>query len=1507
MGNKVEIDKIYSLSPLQKGMLFHSMVEPDSVAYLEHYSIDIDGALYIEHLEKSFNMLLQRHDVFRTIFLFGDTDEPKQIVLKKRTSKIKTYDITRRPEAEKQAFLDEFEESDKRKRFNLSRDVLIRITVIQVTESHYRLSLCFHHIIMDGWSVGIIINELFQIYKRLIHNEPSLVEQPHPFAHYIKWLREQDKQEAIGYWKDYLANYEQKISVIPHLREIESNTAKIYQYEEYKFQISQTDAQALTTLAHEQGVTINTVIKAIWGILLQRYNNVEDVVFGTVISGRSADVTDINQMVGMFINSIPVRIQNSKETTLAELLKKIQEASIASEQYGYLSLAEVQANSDLNSQLVNHLMLFEYNFSADALKQDHSLGFDIHRIKDYEQTNYDFMVSVNMTEGITVTFKYNAHVYKQQDVRKIETHFHQIKKAFLVDQHMLIHQIEVVDSEEKEVLINRFNPKPTAYDHTKKIQDLFEKQVMLQPSATAVVFQGASITYAELNEKADRLARYLRSRITKPDSIVAIATQRSIEMITGILATLKAGAAFLPIDPKFPQERIQYMLQDSQTTILLTDESVGESIRFDGEVLELAAFYTNSPEETEPIMPVTNLTDLAYVIYTSGSTGNPKGVMIEHHSVINFFQAISENIDVRAGRSILGLTTISFDIFILEILLPLAVGMKIVLADEMQQNDAEAIASLLLQSGVDMIQLTPSRLQLLLGSPYAQQALKQVSKIMVGGEAFPLSMLKQLKAVTDARIYNMYGPTEVTIWAVMKELTDEESISIGRPLKNISAYVVDKYNKLLPHGAVGELCLAGAGVARGYLGKPDLTAKVFVENPYQPGTYMYKTGDLARWLPNGELEYIGRSDFQVKVRGVRIELGEIEYQLSEHPAIQEAVVVIRHDSSGNPYICGYYVSAAEVDQKDIRKTLLEKLPTYMVPSILMRLESIPLTPNGKTDRLRLPEPLSTHDTAGSLPKNEMEKKVADIWRDILGVTEIGVNQNFFDLGGHSIKAMNLISRIKREMNRDLPLSKFFEDPTVEHVSSLLLEAEKEIQYHITPAETKEYYRVSSAQKRLLVLLSQLDEASSISYNIPVVVQIHGKLDICRLEEAFHALILRHESLRTTFHWMDAEPMQKIHESPPFHLEYTEARSEEVDSIIQGWIQPFDVEQAPLLRAGVIQTALNQYVLVMDMLHVITDGTSIGTMVGELMDFYAGKTSPDLKIQYKDYSEWQHEFLQSETIQKQADYWLSVFSGNLPVLNLPTDYSRPDVQSFAGETVVMDLDKQMSDRLYAYVSESGTTLFMFFMAVYSILLSKLAVQDEVIVGVPVAGRTHVDLEQIIGVFANTIALRNFPTGNKSFADYLQEVKKHTWDALDHQDYQFDDLVRALKIERDVSRNPLFDVMLSVHNNNFPEVNVEGLRIVPEKASTHTSRFDLTLLISETNHTIGVELEYNTQLFKRETIDQYLNYLVTIMNQVTQNPQVLLQDIEIIDQETLNAIQSKFKSSEKKVSIDVTFNF
>jgi len=1536
----VEEREYYKLSSAQKRLYILQQMELDNAAYNIPQIVEIQEGLEKERLNTTFCKLIERHEGLRTSFEMMD-GEPVQRIHKRGDFRIDVYDLTKAqveggiPHSP-QDIIKNFERP-----FDLSRAPLLRVGLIKTGNEKNILMINMHHIISDGISHEILLKDFISLYKG--EKLPPLNFQ---YKNYSEWQNSEQEKEVIKKQQQYWVNqFKGEIPVIDLPTDFIRPAVQSFEGRTERFEIAHKDTNALKEYALKEDSTLYMVLFAIFNIFLSKISSQEEIVVGTPIAGRRH--ADLEQIIGIFVNTLALKNHVNGQKTFKDFHQEIKERALQAfdnQDYQYEDLVEqVAVNRDTSRNPLFDVMFILQDVDSPEVEIP---GL---KMKSYEYENktskFDLTLTlVNMEEKLFCGFEYSTNLFKEETIQRFIRYFKKVTAQVLVPKKpdVKISGIEIITEEEKTQILVEFNNTDTPYPCDRTLHQLVEEQVDRAGDSIAVIGMGHgawgmertgilekfhapcsmlhALTYRELNNLSNQLAYQLIERGVKPNSIVAVMVERSIEMIIGLLGILKAGSAYLPIDPGFPQGRIKYILQKSSPNLILTQSHLKEkleTIASDCEIIDL-------PEPREEI-PIGNKNranpgdrtspmDLAYVIYTSGSTGNPKGITIQHRNVVNFIHGMAARINFSPGKCILAVTTISFDIFVLETLLPLTRGMKMVIANEQQQTDPKLLAEAVISHQIDILQFTPSRLKLLFTGVETLSWLKQVKELIVGGEAFPGHLLKELKEAYQGKLYNVYGPTETTVWSTIKELISSEAVTIGTPIANTQVYIVDRNTQLQPPGIAGELLIGGDGVARGYFKNPSLTEERFIDNPFRPGGRVYRTGDVARWLSNGEIEFLGRTDFQVKIRGFRIELEEIENQLLSHRNVKESVVLAKNDEGGDKYLCAYVVphTADTLQVSELREYLSKELPDYMIPSYFVQLEEFPLTANGKIDRRALPAPELKSGESYTAPVNEIEKKLVQLWAEILASdavhksqlqTPIGIHDNFFQLGGHSLKATTMVSKIHKELEVRVELLDIFRTPTIRNIARLIQGLRKEAFQDIEPVEKKEYYPLSSAQKRLY-FLQQLD-LNSTGYNMPMVLPFGKGIKKDKLEFSLKQLIARHESLRTSIQRVNEEVVQRIHpaDSIAFLLDYYEAGETGIEEIIKRYLRPFDLSRAPLIRSGLITLPDGYCIWMVDIHHIVSDGTSHTILAEDFMRSYeTGAPLEPLSIQYKDFAQWQNQLFAGSGIQDQEDYWLQLYSGEIPRLNLAADYKRPGVFTFEGDHHVFKLEREDAVKFKVLGARYGGTLYMNIMTVLNTLFYKYTGQNDIIIGSGIAGRRHADIQGVVGMFANTLGMRNYPAGEKSYKNFLSEVIANSVKGFENQDVQFEELVEKLDPERDPSRNPLFDVLMVVQNfpSLYSNISSEQLPAVDENSpaiqyKTTTAKFDLTFFVFEQGDDILINIEYYTGIFAPETIRRLVSYFKHVVKTVIQDPGIKLKEIAVISEEEKQRVLYEFNDT------------
>ncbi|MFI8723452.1 amino acid adenylation domain-containing protein [Bacillus altitudinis] len=1030
-----QVQDMYYLSPMQEGMLFHTLHHQEKGFYVEQMDMNVKGTLRHDLLEKSMNIIVERYDIFRTVFLHEKVKRPVQVVLKNRPFQLDVVDIQDLSESEQFERIDRFKQKDQLRGFDLSKDLLMRASVFQTGPSSYRWIWSYHHILLDGWCFGLVVQELFAIYHALLHDIPYRLEPVKPYKEYIHWLEKQDKQASLEYWTQSLAGFEGQST----FKEQRKQTNE-HELGEIEWAMSKEETAALSELALQQNATLSSALQSIWSILLSRYQRSNDVLFGTVVSGRPADLAGVDRMVGLFINVIPRRIQLTDQMTFRSLLSETQQQSLAAEPHQYIPIYDIQAKAG-QQQLIDHIVVFENVPAAKKDEQESLLGFTVEDMNVYEKSNYDLNLLASPGEQLQLKLAFNQRAFDPAFVRKLKDQLTLLIKGAIKHPDQSVHTLTLVTKQEKQRMLEEWNAPELEHDQL-YLTKWFEHNVRKQPNAVALSAGDHTMTYAELNEQANRLARHLQKNGVGHQTVTAILAERTPELIVSLLAVLKAGATYVPIDPDYPESRIQYMLKDSGATHLLTHSSFisqTRSLAFDGTYL-----FADDQEillmSSENLPLEAGLDDTAYIMYTSGTTGQPKGIMTTHSNIARVVKN-TNYLTILETDTLLSLSNSVFDGFTFDVYGALLNGAKLVLPQKETILDMGKLTELIKGEHISVMFVPTALFHLLVDE--GTDWMRGVRKVLFGGERASVQHVrKAFDVMGKGRLLNVYGPTESTVFATYYPIDEaipleSHSIPIGKPLNQTGAYILSEHRQLQPIGMVGELCLSGKGLAKGYLNRPDLTKQVFIPHPFASGERLYRTGDLAYFREDGLIEYAGRVDDQVKIRGHRIELTEIEANLLMHPGVKQAVLLADHDETNHTRLLAYITcdDAWKGKLDDIKSRLKERLPAYMLPHELIELENLPLTPNGKVDKRQLPKPEAPQGNRRvKLPANEVEQKLLVMWREVLEREDISTDDHFFELGGHSLKAMSLLSKVSKEFEVQVPIHLLFETPTIEALS-----------------------------------------------------------------------------------------------------------------------------------------------------------------------------------------------------------------------------------------------------------------------------------------------------------------------------------------------------------------------------------------------------------------------------------------------------------------------------------------
>jgi amino acid adenylation domain-containing protein/non-ribosomal peptide synthase protein (TIGR01720 family) len=1489
------------LSWSQEQLWFLAQLEPDTPVYNEPCTIRFGGAININALDKAFNEIIKRHESLRTHFITVD-GEPVQVIAPAATFNLTVVDLRQLPQQESKAEALRLATRDALQPFDLTTGPLLRATLMQIADDDYRLFLTFHHIIIDGVSISsVFLKELAALYKAFSIGESlSLAPLPVQCADFALWQRQWFTQEILApqlkYWKQQLADL--PVLQLPYDRP--RSAVQTFQGARQYLTLSKELTQALKTLSQQSGVTLYITLLAAFKTLLYRYTGSENIVVGTVSAGRNRP--EIEGLIGYFVNTLVLRTDLSLNPNFLELLSRLREVTLGA-----------YAHEDLPYQkLVNTLQpernlsqnpLFQVAFVLEPPMPSLNSGWTVSYLDIQTDTaKFDLTLALDSRpEGIVGCFEYNTDLFEAATISRMIGHFKTMLAGIVANPIARVSELPLLTQRERYQLLVEWNNTTQEYPQDKCIHQLFEEQVERSPDAIAVVFEDKQLTYRELNQRANCLAHYLKTLSVGPEVLVGICVERSSEMVVGLLGILKAGGAYVPLDPTYPTERLGYMLEDSLVQVLLTSAQLVKSLpKHKAGVVCLDTNWEQiaMQSDSNPVNGVTR-DNLAYVIYTSGSTGKPKGVQIFHRAVVNFLISMRLAPGLTERDVLLCVTTLSFDIAALELFGPMIVGARVVMVSREVASDGQQLSETLTKSGATVMQATPASWRLLLEAGW--QGNKQL-KILCGGEPMTRDLANQLQART-ASLWNMYGPTETTIWSTVYEVeSGKGAVPIGRPIANTQIYLLDQHLQPVPIGVPGELYISGDGVARGYLNRPDLTDEKFIPNPFnnQPGSRLYKTGDQARYLSDGNIEFKGRIDNQVKIRGFRIELGEIEAAIAQYPGVRETVVIAREDVPGHKYLVAYIVpgSSDALASSDLRGFLKAKLPDYMIPGAFVILSALPLTPNGKVDRRALPTPEFHPELQRSLvaPRTPIEEMLASIWADVLRIEQVGVHHNFFELGGHSLLATQVISRVRDTFAVELPLRSLFEAPTIaefaSRVENSLSNGQSQKTEPLLPIPRSQSIPLSFAQARLW-FLDQL-QPNSAFYNIPLAWRLSGQLNIAALQSSINEIIRRHEALRTNFTTQEGQPVAVIAATLNCQLQvvnllHLQESSREIEAQRLALVEanrPFNLEREPLLRSIMLQLGETEYVLLFTMHHIISDGWSLGVFTHELTELYkafcTGITPvlPSLPVQYADFALWQRQWLQGKILREQLDYWKQQLLDAPALLELPTSRPRPTDQTYRGRYHYAALSLELSGKVSTLSKRTGVTLFMTLLAAFVTLLSRITSSDDIVVGTPVASRNRQEIEGLIGFFVNTLVLRTQLGGDPSFEDVLSRVREVAIEAYTHQDLPFEQLVEALQPTRSLSYTPLFQVMFALDEKSVPSFELPELTVSSYAVEIGTAKFDLTLSMENTADGLVGVWGYNVDLFDETTIVRMAGHFQTLVEGIVANPQQKVSSLPLL---------------------------
>jgi len=1511
------VEDVYPLSHMQAGMLFHCRYAPESEAYFEQVSCAIRGQFDVALFERAWSQVVSRHAVLRSGFDWEELDLPVQVVFRAVAVPLHQHDLRHlHPELQGSA-IESLLTEDRNRRFDLSKPPLMRLMLIRLSEDVYRFVWSHHHILLDGWSVAIVAKEVFAIYETLCRGLEARMEAVRPYRDYIAWLGSIDDGREESYWRHALSG-------APSLRqerrpEVEAAALAAKQaHHEFVFSLTREETAALTMFARRQRVTLNTLVQGALGIVLGRYDGMGTELFGVTVSGRPAEMPQVESMVGMFMNTLPLKIDMPPDEPLVPWLQNLDRVQREIAEHGYASLADIQKWSGVppSRPLFGLVLIFE-NYPLSIASQRIGGGaatLTVDDVRSFERTSYPLTVMVVPKSEMSFTFVHNRRWHAADSIQRMAGHLRTVLLAMVERPDRLIGEITILSEVERHQAVLEWNDTERTVPPGSLLSCFIEEQVARTPDGIAAVFSDGHVTYAELNRRADALARRLAAARVGPDVIVGVFLERSIELPIALLAILKAGGAYLPLEPTHPPHYLVQMLDDSRPLLILSTAKLAHAVPAGcGRVILVEPESESRLDEVRAPATMLDEANLAYVIYTSGSTGKPKGAMISHQGICNRLCWMQEIYSLSGHDRVLQKTPFHFDVSVWELFWPLMTGACMVLAEPGGHLDEGYLSDLIAREQITMLHFVPSLLQRFLECDLS--SCTSLAHVIASGEPLPAELERRFFERLGARLHNLYGPTEasvdVTAWECGRNST-RLSVPLGRPISNIRIQVVDRMLAPVPVGISGQLTIGGVGLARGYLNCPDLTGEKFIPDPLgkHPGSRRYLTGDQARQAADGLVEYIGRLDQQIKIHGVRIELGEIESALLRHPAVREGIAVLQRDRSGDRRIVGYVICHRHADrptEDDLRRSAYRHLPRSAVPGAFVVLDAFPLLSNGKVDRaaLPVPRPEPVNDEGQQRKHSQISELVAAVWSSVLNVERVGVEDDFFSLGGHSILAMQMVSRVRELFRADILLSDVFEAPMLMQFAARV-DAALRIGFRdkATPAEAiarDEFIPLSFSQERLWFLdrLSPGDPA----FHIVSAIRFKGELDTVALEQSLQEIIRRHQVLRTVFPLRNEKPVQKILPRltvPVSKLDLVTIPDNEKQLALSRLIgdeakRCFSLAEGPLLRAHLVKLDHDEHVGLFVVQHIVFDAWSVAIFNRELGTIYrafsAGQVSPlaELRLQYADIAHQQHLAMRGDVLATLIEYWKGKLAGAVPPVEIPTDFPRPARPSSLGGNRSFHVPKDVVAGLESAYRHEGVTLFMILLGAFKVLLHQLTSNDRIVVGTDIATRGDEASEAVIGCFLNQVVLFTQIDATGSFRELLRKVRITTLDALAHRDLPFEKLVEVLNPPRELAHSPLFQVKIVLLNVPQSDLKLPGLELSPLYIESEVSEFDILLVLEERDGQVNGTMKYRKELFAEHTITRVVEMYVGCLRELANHPEASLASLKNV----LTAMDRRFR--------------
>lgn len=1500
-GARNPIEAVYPLSPMQQGLLVECLKNPGAGLYVHQAAYALGADLDVPALVFAWRSVVRRHPVLRTGFEY-EGERIFQYVRRTVDLPFEVLDWSDvPPEDVGRALRDCFERA---RAFDVRRAPLLRLALARLADGSYRLLCTSHHLVLDGWSTVLLMKEVAAVYGAAKSGQPLKLPPPRPYREFIRWLQRQDRAAAARFWRGYLAGFTRPtpLPLVSAAAQVPDRGARA----QCTRRLSHGSTAALRELGRSRRLTMNTIASAAWAIVLGRFAGCHDVVFGSTVAGRPASLADVDSMIGVFINTVPVRVRVDSRQPVIHLLESLQADVAEASEHHHIGLSDIQQWSQVSARerlfetTVTFqsfpVTVFEQTYSAAADRMKEGLAQGTREVLSAHKMSYRVGLIVGVGNTLALDLEYDPDLLPESAAERLLDHLEAVLEGIAAHPERRLADVLTMSDAERRTLedANR-----TAAQQARGMlaQHLLEEQARSSPSAPAVRAGYETLTYAALHAGANRLARHLRASGVGPDVPVAIYLDRSTELCTALLAVLKAGGAYVPIEPGWPTERARWTLADAQPAVILTTERLRVQLPATwAAVLSLDAAGPELDEySSDPLPPAVAPDNLAYVLYTSGSTGRPKGVAVTHAGLVNYLQWSRDAYRTREGGGSVMHTPVSFDLTVTSLWLPLISGGAIDMIADAAGVDG-FVASLRAAGGHALLKLTPSHLQLLAAMLPPETMSRAARALVVGGEALRGSDVAPWRRhAPGVRIVNEYGPTETVVGCCTHDVGPEDvarvNVPIGRPIANTQLWVEDVFGALAPPGCAGELLVGGCGVARGYWNQPGLTAERFAPDPFgAPGSRVYRTGDRVRWLPDGSLVYLGRLDEQVKIRGHRVEPGEVAALLHEHPAVQQAVVIAR-DVDGRPELAAYWVpaGASALDAASLRAYLRERLPDYMVPT-LVSLPALPLTANGKVDRQALPAPEGAAHGASRPPRTAVEDLLCGIWSGVLRRDDVGVDQDFFDLGGHSLLATQAVARIRDTFGVDVPVRLLFDRPTIAALApelEALRRADAPPPGAIVARPVREAAAPLSFAQQRLWFVDRLQPGTA-TYNVPYAVAVETDLDGRALRRAVDALARRHDALRTTFDTVEGEPVQRVHATSDISVREVDLREiarDEATRVATALTrveaaQPFDLTRRPLLRVLLVRVSPVQNVLAVTLHHIVSDGRSIGILIREFAALYDGFARgappklPELPIQYADYAAWQRTCLSDAALDREIAYWRRQLAGLRPL-----DLRRRPQAPGASESAPVMVPAELANRVRQMSARNGVTAFMTFLAIVQLVLGRYTSTSDLAVGTDLGGRSRAELEGIIGFFINQLVIRTRLDGVSTFDALLRQVRETTLAALAHQELPFDRLVQELAPER-TELPPLFQAKLVFEELPLVPFRIGGRPVAAFDADHGVpdgTRLPLTLTLRAQGRALRGSLECDLRYFQNGTADLLARQFFRALDAVVADANAAMADL------------------------------